>query len=152
MGFVVCGDVDGYAQVWVQNSQGEESIELEMEEEEKRENKMKKVFRLWWFCFCFWDFVDLVSKGGLIRIVLVLDLRVNYLLLRRNEKKEEMKRKKKKKEKKKKGQSSSLRQYYDEKLNLRRFGAGASSLLTDSLIEYCYVLPQRTRLTVIRIP
>lgn len=39
MGFVVCGDVDGYAQVWVQNSQGEESIELEMEEEEKKKRK-----------------------------------------------------------------------------------------------------------------
>lgn len=34
-----------YAQVWVQNSQGEEFIELEMEKAEKRENKMEKVFR-----------------------------------------------------------------------------------------------------------
>lgn len=103
------------------------------------------MFRHRWFCFSFLDFVDLVSKGGLIRMVLVLDLRVNYLLFGRNE----IKRKKKKK---KKEQSSSLRQCYDEKLNLRRFGAGASSLFTDSLIEYCYVLSQRTRLTVIRIP
>ncbi|KND97434.2 hypothetical protein QG37_05817 [Candidozyma auris] len=74
-----------YAQVWVQNSQGEEFIELEMEKAEKRENKMEKVFRHRRFCFCFLDFVDLASKGGSIRRVLVLDSRVNYLLFKRNE-------------------------------------------------------------------
>lgn len=55
------------------------------------------MFRHRWFCFSFLDFVDLVSKGGLIRMVLVLDLRVNYLLFGRNE----IKRKKKKKKKNK---------------------------------------------------